>query len=821
MDDHDQAGDQPHDPVEVRAVHHEPSIPRPSPSPTSRPSPLQCCCGRLDCAFLKHNNAALEELERDLATAARLGQVRPIPVLPMALFFCKREERFLPAVLPAAPAVDMSLTFALQALLHRHETFVAEAQEDRKRLLAAMEKLEQDKREMQATNARIVEENRSLQEQLDGLNKEVASSDAQIKSLTQKLEQTHQEMRELAVAASRASELEAQLSAMEAEQLKLQQELILTQEDEKSAVQRWKKAESALRDLQDQLDRLELEARQEREQHAEMIKRMERRRAVERELDGAAGRLKGAAAAAAIDRNQSGTSVVSKFVRDILQDNANLQMGIVELREMLESSNREVENLREQILQHQPLPAEQQQRTIRLDEELESKEPRRISQEFHFHHHYHSSAGSRGDRSHISRRPKKKRTIFNTATSGPHTPRASLHRAQLSSSSTSTIMSQTSATIPSPPPRRYSSLQSPGGSSSLASSPQSGYRPSSIFDVMDHGFESSRPTSPESVGFASPQMIPRRKKRLSNLSVRSSSGPAGFQGLSSSFDDDAEQAVPREDDEDATEHSAGMGEDVRLPPAIPEEQEDAPSTREESDAEAEADAEVSPRHHTDEDGLSLQFRSLRKSASHDSLLSVSGMDIHTLRDRPSQLLMGTDSRYFARRPPWTISAITGLTSTAPVISATNITADRGFLYSTSRKSPHSLLATVAASSVSGGSGVASTDETSTDGRSTRSNPVPIPGKAATLGRRVGGWVLGKWGMAPSFSTGDLRAQAALNASNSISTSTSTAKSKTAASRPPGVNQKGPIPGLRPPAPPPSSVHASGVDEELLKESLKE
>lgn len=736
-----------------------------------------------------------------------------------------------------------SLTFALQALLHRHESYVAEAQEDRSRLLAAMEKLEQDKREMQATNARLVEENRNLQEQLEALNKEVASSDTQIKSLTHKLEQTHEEMRELAVAASRASELEAQLSAMEAEQLKLQQELILTQEDEKSAVQRWKKAESALRDLQDQLDRLEQEARQEREQHAEMIKRMERRRAVERELDGAAGRLKGAAAAAAIDRNQNGTSVVSKFVRDILQDNANLQMGIVELREMLESSNREVENLREQILLHQPLATEssgQQQRTTRLDEELESKEPRRISQEFHFHHHYHSSSSSIGSRrSHISRRPKKKRTVFSNATSGPHTPRASLHRSQLSSSSTSTIMSQTSATIPSPPPRRYS-LQSPGGSSSLASSPQSAYRPSSIFDVMDHGFESSRPTSPESVGFASPKMIPRRQKRFSDTSVRSSSGPAGF--LSSSFDDDgAEQAVPREEDEDAdaTEHGAGMGEDVRLPPAIPEEQEDAPSTRgTESDAEAEADAdaaskaasEVSPRHHTDDDEFSsLQFRPLRKSASHESLLSVSGMDIHTLRDRPSQLLMGMDSRYFARRHHHIFSPITGLTSTTPVISATNITADRGSLYSTSRKSPHSLLATVAASSVSGGSGVASTEETSTHGRSTRSSPVPIPGKAATLGRRVGGWVLGKWGMAPSFSTGDLRAQAALNASNSASTttSTSTAKSKTAGtasappSRPPGVNQKGPIPGLRPPAPPPSSVHASSLDEELLKESLKE
>jgi hypothetical protein len=37
---------------------------------------LRCCCGRDDCAFLQHNNMALEGLEKDLATAARLGQVR-------------------------------------------------------------------------------------------------------------------------------------------------------------------------------------------------------------------------------------------------------------------------------------------------------------------------------------------------------------------------------------------------------------------------------------------------------------------------------------------------------------------------------------------------------------------------------------------------------------------------------------------------------------------------------------------------------------------------------------------------------------------------
>lgn len=51
-------------------IPHQPSAPKNVDS-----SSLQCCCGRLDCAYLKHNNVALEDLEKDLETAARLGQV--------------------------------------------------------------------------------------------------------------------------------------------------------------------------------------------------------------------------------------------------------------------------------------------------------------------------------------------------------------------------------------------------------------------------------------------------------------------------------------------------------------------------------------------------------------------------------------------------------------------------------------------------------------------------------------------------------------------------------------------------------------------------
>ncbi len=36
-----------------------------------------CCCGRSQCAYMEHNNAALEGLEKDLQSAAQIGQVSP------------------------------------------------------------------------------------------------------------------------------------------------------------------------------------------------------------------------------------------------------------------------------------------------------------------------------------------------------------------------------------------------------------------------------------------------------------------------------------------------------------------------------------------------------------------------------------------------------------------------------------------------------------------------------------------------------------------------------------------------------------------------
>ncbi|KAH8692392.1 hypothetical protein BGW36DRAFT_387512 [Talaromyces proteolyticus] len=810
----DGVSSQPHD--HAKASNHDaaarPHIPhllpgQPESAKNVDSSTLQCCCGRVDCAYLKHNNVALEDLEKDLETAARLGQ----------------------------------------ALLQRHEAYVSDAESDRARMLSEMERLEHDRMEMQAANARIVEENRSLLEQLEGLNHAVATSDTEVKALTYRLEQTQLELNELAASAARAAQLESQLSAIEAEQLQLQQQLILTQEDEKSAVHRWKKAETILRDLQEQLDQLEYEARTEREQHTQIVERMERRRAVERELDSAAGRLKGAAATSAMDRNRNTAPVVSKFVRDILQDNANLQMGIVELRELLENSNQEVENLREQVLQHQPLNSHDlgsRQNASRLDEELRSKEPRPVSQEFHFHHHYHSPtssiSGAKKDKQPL-RRPKKKRPSL--VTSGMHTPKSSFHRSHHSSSSTSTIMSQTSASIP--PSQRYPIHSS--GVTSLASSPVSAYQPSSIFDVVDQS-EISRPSSPESLIFTSPK-IGTWKNRISDASIRSFSMPAGLQGLASPSMDGEEDFSGQFEDVPVPSITNTANDDMWLHPAIPEEQEDV--SVEEQDQTADATTEMHSQNEdapgpditediTEDTFEPMQYHTLRKSSSHESLLSISGMDIHTLRDRPSQLLVAMNSQYFYQRPRRVVSTGTELSSTPPVISTTNITADK-ISRAPSRKTSHSLLATVAAKNMllpptPTGTSTLSSSESSTS----TTKPIPITGKASTIGRKVGGWVMGRWGVAPSPSHNLQQQPDADIASLSSESTLTTARSSDVAtasdtpsitklkrSAPPllmrasGINQKGPIPGFFPAAPPPISIHVNTLDQALLEESLRE
>ena len=666
------------------------------------------------------------------------------------------------------------LTFALQALLSRHEFYIAESEEERRMMAATMSRLEDDRRSLEAENARVVQENKELLDQLEGMDTQIANSDAHIESLRAMLNSAQFENKRLIALAAKTADLEAQLMAMEIGQAKLQEELTTTQEDERSAVRRWKDAEIRLRDLDDQIQQMEREARDERERHVEVMGRMDRRTLVEKELESAAGGVKGAAAAETIGRDKNGTNVVSHFVRDILHDNANLQAGILELRELLHTSNEEVQNLREQVLEHQPILTDAVREPASLMGEIEQCRPKVIAQEVHVHHHYHAKIAVN----------KEKR---------PGYGRLPRRRGHLSPVSNPSAACQTPlprrgsnlGTMPRPGLRvnRWSTQSSATDFSAASSGPSSSYsdhRTSSIFDRIDPGFESSRPTSPESAGFLSPR-FPFRANCGSNITELTdvSEDEIPSSTLRSA---DAKQRVEERQPLQVAIPDLGVSHLRVAKQAVLGASKDPPATESPTlDHASAASDTLSSRIILDQ----LQFEPLPlcRSDSHESLVSISGMNIHLARQgtRPQRLLpeptspSGTSEHLNFSIP---------FPSPQPLASIAEV---------------HASSSNMEAPTIGGCPSSLSLLSGLTAGKS--SQPAP-----KGLGHFVGSWVRGRWGIAPTASARNLREQAT---------------SGDWSPRMPGINQKGPITGWKPPDPAPSEVHPKMLDEGLLKESLAE
>jgi hypothetical protein len=662
------------------------------------------------------------------------------------------------------------LTFALQALLSRHESYIAESEEERRKMAATMSQLEGDKRSLEAENARVSQENKKLLDQLEGINTQIVNSDAHIDSLMATLSSAQFENKRLAALASKAAELEAQLTAMEIGQASLQEELTTTKQDERSAVHRWKDAVTRLRDLDDQVQLIEKETRDEREKHVEIVGQMERKRMIEKELESAAGRLKGAAAANTLGRDKNGKNVVSHFVRDILQDNANLQAGILELRELLQTSNGEVQNLRERVLEHQPISSDHGLEPASLVEEFEQSRPKAISQEVHVHHHYHAK---------ITAKEK-----------GPSFRRLPRRRGLVSSSSTSSTGSQT------PLPRRGSNVMAvprPGlrinrwsaqssatdfsAASSGPSSPYSDHRKSSIFDRIDPGFESSRPTSPESAVFTSPrfQIQPHCGLKITELTDVSEDEMSSNTRKSSDTGKHLEGKPPLQTTVSNREISPlCLTEQAPVKDNLPPE----PSAQ---------DHALDVREHMPPpitlDQYSFEQPRLRRSGSHESLVSISGMDIHLPqhRNKPRCLVPKPTS---PSETPDQLNFSIAFPSLQPLASIAEVNAS-----STNLVSPSTSACLIPVSLLSG---------------LARGKPSQ-PGTKG-LGQLVGSWVRGKWGIAPMASTVNPREQTAFSDWSA---------------RTPGINQKGPVMGFKPLVRTPSEVNARVLDESLLRESLAE
>lgn len=692
------------------------------------------------------------------------------------------------------------MEFSLQALLARHETYMADAENQRKDMMAQLEDLEGQKLSLQRENDNLIEENRGLFDQLDALNNAVAESDSQVTSLQATLDSAHQEMRKLSQMAARTDQLERDLLAFENEQSEWQASANIKDEAEKSATRRWQNAERTLIALHDQLERIDRESKEEKRRHAEVVARLERRHTVERQLANTPNQSMDPAAA----KDSARSTVVSHFVKDILQDNAALQMGIVELRELLETSNEEVENLRQQLLLHEPTDDRESERPAfdranSLNEELN----RAKGQQLHVHHHYHAPSAS-ANRATVLRRPRKKRYgsmtngQYSSTSSGRSTPRSSVSLG--TPSSAAAILQQTATSIPQAIPSRSrwsaqsSTTSHPAYLSSSPSSPVSTtHCTSSIFDRVfsDASHGSSSPTTSDSETFDSPYFQPAQSnsERMSVNTLRTCSAPLthtrgfdpgpGKASLDAILDTSIEDLPPL--DHQSTSHEAIAEENESewcgsVSPSAEERSVHAPST---------SDATPRPFH-----DMPSHRPPLRLAASHESLLSISGMDIHTLKERPSQLL-------FPQR---------GGPSSGAVVSNLQAHAARPGDGSRYEGSSRSILCGMAA-----------------DQRAASAAAAPNQ----TLRRKASGWIFGRWGAAPTRSLAPTVAGVPSESSKrapSVASGNSDDVSvtpKASRVRSPGINQPGPIFGLAPELKLQHRPVLKTFDQEALKNALDE
>lgn len=683
-----------------------------------------------------------------------------------------------------------SLTFPLQALLARHEAFTLEAERDREALSSTISSLEKEKGALEDYNTSLIAENRSLLSQLELLNVSAKDAETHVKSLESTLLAAQLEIRRLEAFEIRTMELERQLAALEAEQTLLQRNFSAKDLDERSAIQRWKKAERELTTLQDHVDAIERDARDEREKHVEVIGRMERQRRVEKELDTAAGRLKGAAAATTGRHvNGDGSSVISHFVKDILQDNANLQLSIIEMRELLVDSNEEVQTLREQLSVLQltdeakgsSLSAELEEMNVCTERTI--REPPVVQQQLHIHHHYHAPREE-------NRKPRRKRSALSP---GVFTPPRALAAARFGTpDSARAILAQTSVTIPAPQrgSNRYSvqsNTQASDVASSIPSSPQSAYRNSTFFDRGVVDVDSSQPTSPtSSVDLMSPLFPPRHKRAAES---RSFTAPHGYRPDSPIQEESSDGTIPK----------------VAITSTSPE----TPTLADSAAQEARTGVESHQRKWTGHVDPPLR---LRRATSHESIMSLSGQDIHTLKSRPSQLTT------MLLRPQVSSNNLT--------VSYTSEIVARPTIARLERDSSSKDMLRGLAGETS--SDTRSVTSESSAGAAADTTP-KSKGKAPTRS-----WKWSPWSSSSVASTNigistEARetSQSAINSlRKSSGEATSPRADIVAIHRPSGINQKGDIPGLEAMLRSKNvikniKVHADSVDTEALREILEE
>ncbi|KAI9708403.1 MAG: hypothetical protein M1828_003001 [Chrysothrix sp. TS-e1954] len=552
---------------------------------------LECCCGNLDCAFLRHGVEAIHALEGDVKAAATVGQ----------------------------------------ALLVRHETHLANAGQERIRTAEKIADMERVNAELEADNARVLAGNKDLVTQVEQLNRAITKSDTHINTLTTTLNSTQREMQRLTSLATRTVDLERQILEYEAHQAHSQVTLQRSEEKERDALDRWRTSERQLRDLQYQLESIEADAAEERQRNLEVVERMRRRDAAEKEL----GCLS-TSHRARPEKNE----VVSSFVKEILLDNANLQLNVVDLQDRLQSSLNELDRLRDVPTDDQTLQRHPRYSRTPLESELDPGPGRQISQELHIHHHYHAPPVSSQNRV----RSKKKRPAIMPVRAIQTKDTGKLQE----SLETQALESWDASVSPEHQRNRWSAHSTTTKASNMSSGMSSPR--STVFDRLyeDDTTDFSRPTSPESDGITSPVRM------ITCADPVSDEPPSQPLSVSSDFPANSppgrEITPVRQSRRSSAEH--GPHPFSKSP--------DNSNKTELSQIFEEEDENHKP--------ILERPSRLRRTASQTSLLSISGMDIHSTfpsADRPGRPTALRSKASFTQQ------------NTSPILSSTVAQAARG------------------------------------------------------------------------------------------------------------------------------------------------
>ncbi|KAK6344985.1 hypothetical protein TWF718_006930 [Orbilia javanica] len=483
-----------------------------------------------------------------------------------------------------------------QALLRQAD----DAEKIRSDMASKITRLEELNKQLEVQNTLSIDKNRDLLNSLETLNESVTQADARLRELTADLDDTRAELDRVSARAARAEILEAQLTVLETEQDDLRRNLSITLEDERNAAARWQKAERQVEDLHDEYSKLEAEYMQEKVKTQKLANKLASRKSI-RGLHFPADKMEGAA--------------ISNFMKEILQDNQQLQAGTAELRQMLMIAQDEIGALREQVLLTQrPEPSELGRSPL----SYEFDGYRKLSQELHVHHHHHVlTSKEKGSVRKVKRRVKAPQAR-NPPSSSPLPPAWAAFEqttpSKRSSVQTSAFSSHT----------RNSSVPN----TVISETAPSTYRDSSIFDPS-FNVDESRPTSAGSIGAGMPISPINVEKRRGHGRNHSSFNAPPFSVLSEeefpdhppveSMGDSIGDISPAEESEPALQESGDLPQFAIDSTPQNEEEDGVEEEEEEEDGDVPDAFELStPSPYL---ATTIPGRRLVRSASHESLLA--------------------------------------------------------------------------------------------------------------------------------------------------------------------------------------------------------